>query len=96
MLFNAHLYMHIILLQTGGGTEDTFLHTVRGVDGLGIRMLTLYTKSSLSVRDRRLQVPMVLDRNSELEMLPQTIEVENLERKVYTHNSVVPVMKGWE
>jgi hypothetical protein len=37
---------------------------------------------------------MVLDRNSELEMLPQTIEVEKLERKVYTHNSVVPVMKG--
>ena len=39
--------MHIILLQTGGGTEDTFLHTVRGVDGLGIRMLTLDTKTFL-------------------------------------------------
>ena len=35
-------------------------HTVRGVGGLGIRMLTLDTKTSLYTEDRGLQVPMVL------------------------------------
>ncbi len=30
MLFNAHLCIHIIPLWTGGGTEDTVLHVVRG------------------------------------------------------------------
>ena len=40
---------------------DTVLHTVRGVGGLGIRMLTLDTETSLYDEDRGLQVPMVLD-----------------------------------
>jgi hypothetical protein len=35
--------------------------TVRGVGGLGIRMLTLDTKTSLYAEDRGLQVPMVLE-----------------------------------
>ena len=35
MLFNAHLCNHI-LLQSGGGTWDTDLYTVRGV-GSGSR-----------------------------------------------------------
>ena len=35
MLFNAHLCNHI-LLQSGGGTRDTALYTVRGV-GSGSR-----------------------------------------------------------
>ena len=52
MLFNEHLCNHIILLQSGGGTKDTALYTVRGVRGLGIRMLTLDTKTSLYVEDR--------------------------------------------
>jgi hypothetical protein len=37
MLFNEHLCNHIILLQSGDGTWDTVLYTVRGVRGLGIR-----------------------------------------------------------
>ncbi len=45
MLFNAHLCIHIIQLRTGGGTQGTVRHTVRGVGGLGIRMLTLDTKA---------------------------------------------------
>ena len=45
MLFNAHLCMHTIQLRTGGGTSGTVLHTVRGVGGMGIRMLTLDTKT---------------------------------------------------
>ena len=49
---------HIILLRTGGGTV---LHTVRGVGGMGIGMLTIDTKTSLYTEDRGLQVPMVLD-----------------------------------
>jgi hypothetical protein len=44
MLFNAYLCNHIILLQSGGGTLVTVLYTVRGVRGLGIRMLTFDTK----------------------------------------------------
>jgi hypothetical protein len=47
MLFNAHLCMDIILRRTGGAAWVTALHTVRGVGGLGIRMLTLDTKTSL-------------------------------------------------
>ena len=34
----------------------TVLHTVRGVGGLGIRMLTLDTETSLYAEDRGLQV----------------------------------------
>ena len=34
MLFNTHLCNHI-LLQSGGGTWDTSLYTVRGVDSEG-------------------------------------------------------------
>ena len=45
MLFNVNLCMHIIQLRTGGGTWGTVLHTVRGVGGLGIRMLTFDTKT---------------------------------------------------
>jgi hypothetical protein len=60
MLFIVHLCNHIILLQSGGGTSDTVLYTVRGVRGLGIRMLTLVTKTSLYAEDRGLQVPMAL------------------------------------
>jgi hypothetical protein len=51
MLFNTHLSMHIILLRTGGGTQGTVLYTVRGVRGLGIRMLTLDTNTSLYSED---------------------------------------------
>jgi hypothetical protein len=61
ILFNAHLCNHIILLQSGGGTWDTVLYTVRGVRGLGIRMLTIDTKTSLYTEDRELQVPMALE-----------------------------------
>ena len=61
MLFKAHLCIHIILLRTGGGTWDTVLYTVRGVRGLGIRMLTVDTKPSLYAEDRGIQVPMTLE-----------------------------------
>ncbi len=37
------------------------LHTVRGVGGMGIRMLTLGTEASLDTEDRGLQVLMVLE-----------------------------------
>ena len=37
------------------------VHTVRGVRGLGIRMLTIDTKTSLYTEDRGLQVPMTLE-----------------------------------
>jgi hypothetical protein len=42
------------------GLEEQFctLTTVRGVRGLGIRMLTVDTKTSLYTEDRGLQVPM--------------------------------------
>ncbi len=53
--------MYIILLWTGGGTQDTQFCTVRGVRGLGIRMLTIDTKTSLYDEDRGLQVPMTLE-----------------------------------
>ena len=43
------------------GLETQFCTLVRGVRGLGIRMLTLDTKTSLYVEDRGLQVPMVLE-----------------------------------
>jgi hypothetical protein len=39
--------VYIILLRTGSGTEDTVLYTTRGVGGLGIRMLTVDTKTTL-------------------------------------------------
>ena len=52
---------YIIPLRTGGGTSDTVLHTVRGVGGLGIRILTFDTKTSRYVEDRGLQVPTVLE-----------------------------------
>jgi hypothetical protein len=61
MLFNAHLCNHVILLESGGGTYGTVLYTVRGVRGLGIRMLTFDTKTSLYAEDRELQVPMSLE-----------------------------------
>jgi hypothetical protein len=61
MLFNVHLCNHIIRQQSCGGTYGTVLYTVRGVRGLGIRMLTLDTKTSLYAEDRGLQVPMTLD-----------------------------------
>ena len=47
MLCNECLCMHTIQLRTGGGTLGTVLHTVRGVGGLGIRMLTLDTKTDV-------------------------------------------------
>jgi hypothetical protein len=37
------------------------MYTVRGVRGLGIRMLTLVTKTSLYTEDRGLQVPITLE-----------------------------------
>jgi hypothetical protein len=37
------------------------MYTVRGVRGLGIRMLTLDTRTSLYTEDRGLQVPMALE-----------------------------------
>jgi hypothetical protein len=40
---------------------DTKTDTVKGVRGLGIRMLTLDTKTSLYGEDRELLVPMTLD-----------------------------------
>ena len=53
--------MHNILLRTGGGTLDTVLYTVRGVRGLGIRMLTLDTKTSLYTEVQGFQVLMTLE-----------------------------------
>ena len=61
MLFNEHMCNHIILLQSGGGTQGTVLYTVRGVRGLEIRMLTLDTKTSMYTEGRGLQVPMTLE-----------------------------------
>ncbi len=49
MLFNTNLCNRIILLQSGVGTKVTVLYTVRGVTGLGIRMLTIDTKTSHSI-----------------------------------------------
>ncbi len=40
MIFNAHLCNHI-LLQSGGGTRDTTLYTVRGV-GSGSRDVDVF------------------------------------------------------
>ncbi len=37
------------------------MYTVRGVRGLGIRMLTLDTRTSLHAEDRGFQVPMTLE-----------------------------------
>jgi hypothetical protein len=65
MSFNTYLCNHV-LLQSGGGTSDTVLYTVRGVRGLGIRMLTLDTKKSLYTEDRGIQVPMVLEHDKRL------------------------------
>jgi hypothetical protein len=48
-------------LVTGGGTYGTVLYTVRGVRGLGNRMLTIDTKKSLYSEDRGPQVPMALE-----------------------------------
>jgi hypothetical protein len=50
MLFIAHLCNHI-LLQSGGGTWDTALHTVRGV-GSGSRDVDAGRKRSLYAEDR--------------------------------------------
>jgi hypothetical protein len=51
MFLNVHLYMHIILLRTGGGTYGTVLHTVRGVGELGIRTFRFDTETSLYTED---------------------------------------------
>ncbi len=58
LLFNAHLCNHII--TTVKWWWD-FMYSVRSVRGLGIRMLTLDTRTSLYAEDRGLQVPMTLD-----------------------------------
>ncbi len=50
MLFIAHL-CNDILLQSGGGTWDTPLHTVRGV-GSGSRDVDAGRKRSLYAEDR--------------------------------------------
>ena len=50
MLFIAHLCNHI-LLQSGGGTWDTVLYTVRGV-GSESRDVDTWTQTSLYVEDR--------------------------------------------
>jgi hypothetical protein len=52
MLFNAHVYS-TILLQSGGGTWDTVLHTVRGV-GSESRDVDVWTETSLYAEDRGL------------------------------------------
>jgi hypothetical protein len=52
MLFMAHLCNHI-LLQSGGGTWGTTLHTVRGV-GSGSRDVDAGRKRSLYAEDRGL------------------------------------------
>jgi hypothetical protein len=49
----------------------TVLYTVRGVGRLGIRMLTLDTKTSLHTEDRGLQVPMVLEHD----YIPHTYKI---------------------
>ena len=46
--------------KTVVGLKGTVLYTVRGVRGMGIRMLALDTKTSLYAEDRGLQVPMTL------------------------------------
>jgi hypothetical protein len=50
MLFIAHLCNHI-LLQSGGGTWGTALHTVKGV-GSGSRDVDAWTRTSLYAEDR--------------------------------------------
>ena len=50
MLFIAHL-CNLILLQSGGGTWGTDLHTVRGV-GSGSRDVDAWTQTSLYTEDR--------------------------------------------
>jgi hypothetical protein len=50
MLFIAHLCNHI-LLQSGGGTWGTALHTVRGV-GSRSRDVDAWTQTSLYAEDR--------------------------------------------
>ena len=49
MLFNTHLCNHI-LLQSGGGTWDTTLYTVRGV-GSGSRDVDVWCANGLYVED---------------------------------------------
>jgi hypothetical protein len=60
MLFNVHLCNHI-LLQSGGGTWDTVLYTVRGV-GSGGRDVDSWRANDLYAEDRGLcLVPMPLE-----------------------------------
>ncbi len=59
MLFNAHLFNHI-LLQSGGGTWAQ-LCTLLEVWVLGVGMSTLGAQTSLYAEDRGLQVPMTLE-----------------------------------
>ena len=59
MLFIAHLCNHI-RLQSGGGTQGTALHTVRGV-GSGSRDVDAWTQTSLYAEGGDPQVPMTLE-----------------------------------
>ena len=59
MLFIAHLCNHM-LLQSGGGTRDTALYTVRGV-GSGSRDVDAWRANGLYAEDRGLQLPMTLE-----------------------------------
>ena len=53
MLFNAHLFNQPCYCQSGGGTEDTALHIVRGV-GSGSQVVDSWTQTSLYAEDRGL------------------------------------------
>ncbi len=90
MLFNVYLCNHIILLRSGGGTWDTVLYTVGGVRGLGIRMLTFDTKTSLYIEDRGLQVPMTLEHDTPLKSWPESYEVD-----LDSHVAVYPIGPHW-
>ncbi len=59
MLFNVHLCNHI-LLQSGGGTWDTSLYTVRGV-GSGSRDVDSWCTNVSVRRGSGFQVPMTLE-----------------------------------
>ena len=66
---------------------DTVMYTVRGVWGLGIRMLTLDTKTSLYTEDLGLQVPMTLEYDkTSLKSWPES-QTEDLDRHVSSYPS---------
>jgi hypothetical protein len=99
--FNTHLCNHVILLQSGGGTEGTVLYTVRGVRGLGIRMLKLVTKTIKEIK-RRLIYEYRYDerlktKNEESTRFTDTglvVELEHLKRNTRLKDEMFVSVKG--